>query len=115
MAAVPGGGLVSIPSMAPMTMAAAAAAAAGINPQQLQPQLSSMIQAGTPMSTMFAGSAAATMPSIITTMASAAGQQTPFSIVSSGVTTNTLGNTPATDISNTEFSVIFAFAKLPIS
>ena len=101
MAAVPGGGLVSIPSMAPMTMAAAAAAAAGMNPQQLQPQLSSIIQAGTPMSTMFAGSVAATMPSIITTMASAAGQQNPFSIVSSGVTTNTLGNTPATDISNT--------------
>ena len=58
MAGVPGGGLVSMPQMAPMTMAAAAAAAAGITPQQLQPQISTMLQAGTPISTMY------TMPSV---------------------------------------------------
>ena len=99
MAAVPGGGLVSIPSMAPMTMAAAAAAAAGISPQQLQPQISTMMQAGTPMSTMFTGSAS--MPSIITTMAAAAAAQQPYSIVTSGVTTNSLvSSVQASDMSN---------------
>ena len=99
MAAVPGGGLVSIPSMAPITMAAAAAAAAGISPQQLQPQISTMMQAGTPMSTMFTGSAS--MPSIITTMAAAAAAQQPYSIVTSGVTTNSLvSSVQASDISN---------------
>ena len=96
MAAVPGGGLVSIPPMAPMTMAAAAAAAAGITPQQLQPQISTMMQAGTPMSTMFTGSV--TMPSIISTMASATAQQPSFSIVNPGVTANSLAS--SSELSN---------------
>ena len=90
MAAVPGGGLVSIPPMSPMTMAAAAAAAVGITPQQLQPQISTMMQAGTPMSNMFAGSV--TMPSIISTMAAATVQPPSFSIVTSGGTTNSLAS-----------------------
>ena len=98
MAAVPGGGLVSIPPMSPMTMAAAAAAAAAITPQQLQPQISTLMQAGTPMSTMFTGSV--TMPSIISTMAAATAQPPSFSIVTSGGTTNSLASVSATELSN---------------
>ena len=103
MAAVPGGGLVSIPQIAPMTMAAAAAAAAGMTQQQLQPQLTTMMQAGTPMSTMFAGSAA--MPSIITTMAAAqAQQQQPFSLVTSGVSNSLATTLAAASVPVTELS-----------
>ena len=96
MASVPGGGLVSIPPMSPMTMAAAAAAAAGMTPQ-LQPQTlgATMLQSaavGTPISTMFTGSPS--MQPIISTMAAATGNisQSPqsFPIISS------LANLPVT-------------------
>ena len=101
MAAVPGGGLVSIPAMSPMTMAAAAAAAVGITPQQLQPQISTMMQAGgTPISTIFTG--AVTMPPIISTMSAATAQQNPsFSIGTSGACAggNNLAST-STELSN---------------
>ena len=99
MAGVPGGGLVSMPQMAPMTMAAAAAAAAGITPQQLQPQISTMLQAGTPISTMYT-MPSVTMPSIINTMASVTAQQPSFSIVNPGVMTNSLASVSASELSN---------------